>query len=131
MKSLTLKEAWDYLNNKYTGIPNVYDAYVSKQDWMKSIDDIEAYNSISLDLLEIEGRFGITKLRDQIMTLYDKVSILELPAFGYKYTIPADIENEVKLKLREAKQEIKENEEKLEYFINTIQVDAEILHLEN
>lgn len=131
MKSYSLKEAWKYLDDKFGSIKNVYDAYVLKEDWMKSIDDIEAVNLITEDLLEIERVCGIQYLREKQILLFDKQSVLELPVLGYKFSIPIEIENEIKLKLRETKKEISELEKQIEDLLGRVEVDPEILHLKN
>lgn len=131
MKSYSLREAWNYLDDNFGEIKNVYDAYVLKEDWMKSIDVIEFVNKIIEDLLEIERVCGIQKLRDSRNLLYDKISILELPVFGYKYSIPIEIENEIKLKLRETRIELAELQQKIDDLLDRIEVDPEILHLKN
>ena len=131
MKSYSLREAWQFIDDNFGEIKNVYDSYVLKEDWMKPIDDIELLNELTEDLLTIERVCGVASLRDKQNLLYDKLAILELPVFGYKYSVPIDIDNEIKLKIRETKKEITEIEEKIEDLLDRVEVDPEILHLKN
>lgn len=126
---ISLNEAWDILYRDYA-IPNysIYDAYVNKEDWEQVIPKMDTFIEIASELLTIEDNFGIPLLQDKIMFLQNKLKVLELPLFGYKYDIPTSVSTTIKAEQRTTKKEIEELDEQLASLGEAIKLDDEIFN---
>lgn len=127
MKHVTIREAWQFVDNEFPDV-NVYDTYVSGHDWMKTMDNANERYRISKEIIAVERTFGITRLQDKVMLLQEKLDVLTLPLFGYKYSIPEDIEKEVKEEHRKTKKLIAETEKNIDELYDTLSIEESILH---
>lgn len=127
MKHVTIREAWQFVDNEFPDV-NVYDTYVSGHDWMKTMDNANERYRISKEIIAVERAFGITRLQDKVMLLQEKLDVLTLPLFGYKYSIPEDIEKEVKEEHRKTKKLIAETEKNIDELYDTLSIEESILH---
>ncbi len=77
MKSISLKEAYNILEQLYPKHFNMYNSYILKQD-------MEKWEELYDIILDIENTFGVTKIENQIAKLeqilhYYECSLEDLP----------------------------------------------------
>jgi hypothetical protein len=109
MKSISLKEAYNILEQLYPKHFNMYNSYILKQDIDKDIRDLYKWEELYDIILDIENTFGVTKIENQIAKLeqilhYYECSLAELPK---EFSIIA------KEKIKDLKADIKTLEDKL------------------
>lgn len=121
-KEKTLKEAREFIYDKYNDL--MYDNTFSN-NWQENVQKWGIYSQIVLDLKEIEHKFRVTFLEENIALISNKISKLN---FVDSHVILSKMEKEeLQNAIKEEKENLREVQETLNTLLETIYVDNEIL----
>ena len=91
MKSVSLKEAYNILEQLYPKHSTIHNSYILGQDIDKDMKSLEKWDELYDMVLDIEESFGVTKLENKISKIeqilhYYKCNVNDIPS---EYSIAA------------------------------------------